>query len=94
MDTGTAVLFKTRIGKEQYSGTIERVVDYKSKWGDKLYHVMLDDGTLRIAFPDELTVADEVAEARQRLADRLGHDEETLKQFDKEGVTYPIGGLG
>lgn len=56
MDTGTAVHFKTSIGKEVLSGTIHRVVDHKSKWGDKLYHILLDDGTLRIAFPDEVTV--------------------------------------
>jgi hypothetical protein len=58
MDTGTAVHFKRSTGRETYSGTIQKVVDFKSKWGDKLYHILLDDGSMKIAFPDEVTTGD------------------------------------
>jgi hypothetical protein len=70
MDTGTAVLFKTKTHKQTFSGTIQKVVDYKSKWGDQLYHVLLDNGSIRIAFPDEVIEFD--GALREALSSELG----------------------
>jgi hypothetical protein len=55
MEPDTAVLFKPVNAASSMRGVISGVTDHESDYGDKLYRLTLDDGTVRWAFPDEIT---------------------------------------